>query len=224
MSESTQSTIQGVNSELEFDFEVDYFGSFKGRLELPLLLKGDSGTGKSTFLKCLAGLVKWKGDLSCCGVSFRSNFYRRIRQRYIAYLPQEVLFAAETVRDDVKWFKKVLVGFDGKKFEQFMERFKTLELVDKKWSELSGGEKKRISLCLMLSLDRKIYLFDEPLTGLDEKAIDEFKKIRKELFEAGKFYVLVSHIADREFDFEKVVRIDEIIFPKANTTKIEQSC
>jgi phospholipid/cholesterol/gamma-HCH transport system ATP-binding protein len=168
-----------------------------------LALMGMSGMGKSTMLKCIAGLVKpasgriWIGDTDIAPLSERSLL--EIRRRLGMVFQYAALFDSLNVYDNVafglaqrrpkppkKEIDRIvrdmlqMVGMDGTQ-SQFP-------------SELSGGMQKRVGLARALALEPEILLYDEPTSGLDPiiaASIDELILGMKDRL--GVTSVVVSH-------------------------------
>lgn len=122
-----------------------------------------SGYGKSTLFKLILGIyTPEKGTISIN------------KEARIAYVPQEpVLFEHLSIYDNVTFFKNIRARkkeFDETRFKEFA---KVLGLddellhSDKSVNQLSGGQKRKLSLLKALSLNPNILLLDEPTTGLD---------------------------------------------------------
>ena len=142
-----------------------------------LVIIGGSGSGKSTFLKCVIGLVKPdEGSISVDGVDITKLGHEAEvagYRRKFGYLFQEgalfdsltvaenVCFGLRYLRDDIPETKYraiaadklALVGLSG--------------IEDMKPAQLSGGMKKRVSLARAIAPDPEYILYDEPTTGLD---------------------------------------------------------
>lgn len=144
---------------------------------------GGNGTGKSTTLKALCGIikpfvgkVKIKDDLT------------------LSMLPQDPqsLFAKDTVREEL---------LEMKAGEERTEEIAKLCEIDKFYDshpyDISGGEQQRLGLAKVLLRDPDIILLDEPTKGLDNFFKIKLAKILKELTSQGKTIIMVSH--DVEF-------------------------
>ncbi len=178
-------------SELWFKYEKDLPDVVKG-LSLTvrkgefLALLGGNGTGKTTSLKLLAGLLKpYRGTVTVNGS--------------IGVLPQnpQTLFVKKTVREDLL---ELLPKKDPQREEKAARvtalcRLETL--LDRHPYDLSGGEQQRAALAKVLLLDPDILLLDEPTKGLDAEFKQVFAEILQTLLNRGVTVVMVSH--DVEF-------------------------
>jgi energy-coupling factor transport system ATP-binding protein len=156
---------------------------FKGEF---LALLGGNGTGKTTSLKLLAGLLKpYRGTVTVNGT--------------VGVLPQnpQTLFVKKTVREDLL---ELLPKKDPQREEKAARvtalcRLETL--LDRHPYDLSGGEQQRAALAKVLLLDPDILLMDEPTKGLDAEFKQVFAEILQTLLNRGVTVVMVSH--DVEF-------------------------
>ncbi len=176
---------------LWFKYEKDLPDVVKGlSLEVKkgdfLALLGGNGTGKTTSLKLLAGLLKpYRGTASVNGT--------------VGVLPQnpQTLFVKKTVREDLL---ELLPKKDPQREEKAARvtalcRLETL--LDRHPYDLSGGEQQRAALAKVLLLDPDILLLDEPTKGLDAEFKQVFAEILQTLLRRGVTIVMVSH--DVEF-------------------------
>lgn len=154
-----------------------------------LALLGGNGTGKSTCLKLLAGLLQpLDGTVQ--------------RDRKAILLPQDpkLLFVKKTVREDLQEvLKRECVSEDER-----MEKLKKAavfcgleELLDRHPYDLSGGEQQRAALAKVLLFEPEILLLDEPTKGLDADFKQELGEMLEALLREGKTVLMVSH--DVEF-------------------------
>lgn len=157
-----------------------------GRGEL-LAVQGPSGSGKTTILKKIIKLLEnEKGSLFLGKQDITSmkqvDYYRRL-----AYIPQnpEHLFVADTVREELR--SAGPAGLD------LAERFSLSHRLSANPWKLSEGEKRRLTLCVALALDRELIVMDEPTYGLDQEARRELAGIIPQLLDAGKALLIVSH-------------------------------
>lgn len=152
-----------------------------------LAIQGSSGSGKTTLLKKLLGLLKSERDTiyihgDDITLSKPQRYYR-----YMAYLSQnpEHLFVSDTVRGELE-----SAGPEGLTLAR---RFRLDHLLDRNPWKLSEGEKRRLSLCIALALDRDLILMDEPTYGLDQESRRDLADLLLPLLEAQRALLIVSH-------------------------------
>ncbi|HZW57802.1 MAG TPA: ABC transporter ATP-binding protein [Nitrososphaerales archaeon] len=163
---------------------------------------GTNGAGKSTLVRHINGLLKpTHGTVSVFGES--------TRERTSAFLSRGVgmvfqnannqLFA-QTVRQELEFALKNF-GFDRQTIQDRVEwalnTFSLKEYVDKPPMELSGGEKKRLCIALVLAWDPEILILDEPTVGQDYEQKALLGQIIMKLLGEGKTVMVVTH--DVEF-------------------------
>ena len=138
-------------------------------------LVGKNALGKSLFIKILAGLEKPdKGSSIKLKVSYKPQ--------YIS--PDDV-----TVEDILR-----NSNLNQKTLQEAKRRLKIMPLMEKKLTELSGGELQRVALTLALSRDADVYLFDEPTAFLDIEQRFEFAHlVRNVISESEKSAFIVDH-------------------------------
>ena len=133
-----------------------------------------SGTGKTTLLNAIAGLVKYSGRIEVNG--------------RISYLFQEDrLLNWLTARQNVMLLEPTCDAA-----QKYIEAFGILEYENEMPQNLSGGMKRRVALARTLAYDADIYLLDEPFKGLDE---DNVKKVQNEInfLAQNKLVLVVTH-------------------------------
>ena len=146
------------------------FEAYPGRI---YGIAGGNGSGKSTFLKILAGAEHpYHGKVHCQGK--------------IAYLPQEpkYMFLEDRICDIIKTDKAVC-------------KFGLSEILDRHPYDVSGGQMQRVAMAYLYEKEGDIYLFDEPTKGLDPEWKQHFRVWLSELAREGKTVIVVSH--DVEF-------------------------
>jgi cobalt/nickel transport system ATP-binding protein len=132
---------------------------------------GPNGAGKSTLLYHLNGILMGDGEVTILGLRVEKKNLKEIRRRVglVFQSPEDQLFCP-TVYDDVA-FGPLNMGLDEESVRHRVE--KALEMVGLKGFEgrsahhLSEGEKKRVALATVLSMDSEILAFDEPTDNLD---------------------------------------------------------
>lgn len=161
-----------------------------------LCIVGENGSGKTTLMKGLLRLNKPTNGKIMTGDGLKSN--------EIGYLPQQT----QIQRDfPASVYEVVISGclnsmgrrlFYGKKHKQLaidnLDALGILSLKNKCYRELSGGQQQRVLLARALCATKKMLLLDEPTTGLDPIAAEEFYQMIKKLNrENGITIIMVSH-------------------------------
>lgn len=161
--------------------------------EIAVLL-GPNGAGKSTTIKCIIGLLRYKGKIEICGFNNKSIEAKKL----FGYVPEvPAMFEMLTVYEHIQYIAAAYDVKDyEKKAEELFERFDLTDKKDKLGSELSKGMLQKLSICCALIIEPEVILFDEPLVGLDPKAIKELKKAIIELKERGCTILISTHIID----------------------------
>lgn len=175
-------------------------------------IMGSSGGGKTTLLKCIAGLlVPEEGRVEVDGVDVLSN-PEEAREHMGMVFQSAALFDYLSVRDNVLFGIKRKRRLSKKQAEELsmelLGRVGLEEAADKLPNELSGGMRKRVGIARALALKPRVMLYDEPTTGLDPVTaytIDQLiVGLRRDL---GVTSLVVSH------DVSSVFRVaDRIAF------------
>lgn len=128
-----------------------------------IAIKGESGRGKTTLLRLLAGIVAPdSGEIRFGDKIFNALSAKSIRNR-IAYLPQGIDFIAE----DGNELCEMLSTDKGKVTKSLDALFLDGSILEQPFAELSGGEKQRMLISIILGLNRPILMLDEPTSALD---------------------------------------------------------
>jgi zinc transport system ATP-binding protein len=168
-------------------------------------IAGPNGGGKSTLLRCILGLVP-----ACCGqiLLFGQRNGNGAVHRRIAYLAQneahiDPLFPATALevaslgRIPRRGLFRWLTAADRRAALQALEEVGVGHLKDRLIGSLSGGQRQRVLLAKALAGEPDLLLLDEPTTGIDPKARDDFHHLIADLnAKRGLTVVLVSHDTD----------------------------
>ncbi|PCJ91953.1 MAG: hypothetical protein COA50_16015 [Flavobacteriaceae bacterium] len=186
-------------------------------------MMGPSGCGKSTLLKCLNGdNPATSGEVYINGLSLIDNY--DLVKKSIGYVPQDdiihkelsvykTLFYAAKLRlpdgtskkeIDVR-INKVLKSLKLDQQDQDIQK-EQKDIRHKKVKELSGGQRKRISIAVELLTEPTILFLDEPTSPLDPETIDSFLKSLRDLAEDGTSIIMVTHKP------EDLKYVDEVVF------------
>ncbi len=166
---------------------------------------GLNGSGKSTLLKSILGMNRYAGDLLVDGKNLLSSGHKT-RAKTLAYLPQVHLSASLDVYTLVCHGRFPYLGFSkvlGQKDRDFVE--KALRLTDmwekreKNLAEISGGERQRAYLAMVIAQDTRMILLDEPTTYMDIKHQVEILRVLRSLADQGRGIVLTSHDLPQSF-------------------------
>ena len=159
-------------------------------------LVGGSGTGKSTLLKTLLGISPLdKGTVLLNGDNLRQHF--AIYRNQIGYVPQDDIVHQDlTVEEVLNYACQLRLPPEtsaAKVVKQTLQQVK-LDFVRGSFvRELSGGQRKRVSIAVELLADPKLLCLDEPTSGLDPGLDLEMMELLRELADRGCTVVLVTH-------------------------------
>lgn len=214
--------------------DVDY--SYEGMLALDSIslrigageavaLLGPNGSGKSTFLKLLNGLVspdsgsyRFQGEeisrKRLQDSTFSKSFHQKIG--FVFQNSDSQLFCAD-VYDEVAFGPRQM-GYDEKEVEQrvtdCLEILGISHLKGRVPYHLSGGEKRKVAIACVLSLNPEVLVLDEPMNGLDPKTQKWLVSLLINLSKSGKTLItsthnleLVQEISDRAILFDEKHRI-----------------
>lgn len=145
---------------------------------------GANGSGKSTFVKCLNGIIEYDG-------------YINKKEYEIAYSPEKVNlpdyitmknFLILLSRMNYKSFYEI-----SKKIEYYLNIFNLKEYDKVPIIKLSQGTKQKIILIQALLKEADVYVFDEPLNGIDESSKEVFISELSKLKKLGKLILIITH-------------------------------
>lgn len=186
-----KSILKGVTFSLE-----------KGKV---LGVMGPNGSGKTTLLNCIYGFLRVKnGEIKIDGmdVSIESK-------KIVSYLQDKITFPKwMKIKDVVNYYEKFFEDFNRKKMEDLLDKMKLKE--NMKIKQLSKGMNEKLSLSLALSRESKLYLIDEPISGVDpvgrEKIIGF---ILESLSENSSLIITTHYVGELEKIFDDVLFIGD---------------
>ncbi|EGF79627.1 hypothetical protein BATDEDRAFT_35179 [Batrachochytrium dendrobatidis JAM81] len=146
-----------------------------------IVMLGQNGTGKTTFIRLLAGILAADGD-------------EQVPELNVSHKPQKISPSFEgTVR--ILFLKKIKGMFMHPQFQSDVVKPLQIEnIIDQQVKTLSGGELQRVAIVLVLGTPADIYLIDEPSAYLDsEQRIIAAKVIKKFIFHSKKTAFIVEH-------------------------------
>ncbi|MBO5999953.1 MAG: amino acid ABC transporter ATP-binding protein [Lachnospiraceae bacterium] len=199
------------------DYEID-----KGE---KIVIIGASGSGKSTFLRCLNLLEQpTSGQIFIDDeeITAKDADVNRIRRKMGMVFQHFNLFQNLTILDNITLAPTMLkLSSKEEAVKNAMQLLDRVGLADKASAypaQLSGGQKQRIAIVRSLAMNPEVMLFDEPTSALDPEMVGEVLQVMKELADSGMTMVVVTH----EMGFarevaSKVVFIDEGVIKEENT-------
>jgi ABC-2 type transport system ATP-binding protein len=186
--------VSGLSKRYEKVLAVDQMTFDIQNREICVLL-GPNGAGKSTTIKSIAGLLKFDGIIEIDGHNNKSIEAKKV----FGFVPETpALYESLTVWEHLEFIARAYELDEGWKTqaETLLTRF---DMDDKKnvlGKELSKGMQQKVSLCCALLIKPRMIMFDEPMIGLDPKAIKELKKVFIELKEDDCAVLISTHIID----------------------------
>lgn len=166
---------------------------------------GNTGCGKSTFVRLIAGLIKSdSGKIIIDGDDITNKkFNKKILRRKLGIVfqfPEMQLFEQTIEKDIFFGLKQYKLTYD-EKYKRAKEALELLGLdferiKDKSPLALSGGEKRKIAVAGILVCKPKYLIFDEPIAGLDCNSRDSFMKLLLALKQNGTTIMIISHNTD----------------------------
>lgn len=175
--------------------------------EIAVLL-GPNGAGKSTSIKCICGLLRYDGNIEIQGHKNKTIEAKKV----FSYVPETpALYDMLTIYEHLEYIANAYkIDNYKEKAEALLKRFDLYDKKDKLGKELSKGMQQKASICCGLLTEPKVILFDEPMIGLDPKAIKELKKVFLELKENGCSVIISTHIIDSIDDiWDKAIVINK---------------
>ena len=165
---------------------------------------GPNGSGKTTWMKMAAGLVK----PSMGEMLYQGTLVGRESKKEIAYMSTEPYFYNwMSVADVGKYYQDFFEDFSMERYQQMLERMELTE--NMKAKKLSSGMMAKLKIAVTMARSAKIYLLDEPLNGIDLLARDQIMTSILEATDKDVTLVVSSHLVD---ELERVV--DAAIFMK----------
>ncbi|MDO4157263.1 MAG: ATP-binding cassette domain-containing protein [Oscillospiraceae bacterium] len=171
-----------------------------------LCIIGENGSGKSTFVKSMLGLLRpLKGEIQLTGNWKRSD---------IGYLPQQTPAQRDfpaSVREIVRSgflnqmrHRPFFNAAEKAAAQQAMEKLGIASLQKRCYRELSGGQQQRVLLARALCAAQKLLILDEPTTGLDPVAAEELYQVLQALNRTEQItIVMVTHDVQRAVYYAK---------------------
>jgi lipopolysaccharide export system ATP-binding protein len=165
-------------------------------------LLGGNGTGKSTFMNIVLGLLKPDyGDIFLDRIKLTTLPIHERSKIGIGYLPQQTsIFRGLTVYENLLGIAQIVKkNADEQKdiVEKLMAEFSITHLRDVKATALSGGERRRTEIARCLINNPKVLLLDEPFAGVDLLSVQDIKQLLLKLQARGCAVLVTDHNASQ---------------------------
>lgn len=177
-------------------------------------LCGPNGAGKTTLIKMIVGLIKSNtGNIEVCGFPIGKE-----SKSIVSYQP-DIINLDENLTGNraLKQYPSLYPDFNG---ERFIELFTKLQLsLDKPLKNMSKGMKEKFQLALTLSRDAKVYIFDEPIAGVDPASRDSILDTILKYYTKDAILIISTHLIS---DIESI--LDEVIFINEGRLILHDNC
>ncbi|NLL73657.1 MAG: ABC transporter ATP-binding protein [Clostridiales bacterium] len=161
---------------------------------------GKNGCGKTTLLRTASNLLKpYRGDIIIDGKDI-TEYHNKELAKKVSFLPQLRAVPNITVYNLVMHGRYPYLGFsrtpqkkDKEIVEQAIENMKVKQHINKNIQQLSGGQRQKVYIAMVLAQNSDVIFLDEPTTYLDVNHQLEILEIVKKLKEMGKTIIMVLH-------------------------------
>lgn len=181
-----------VFKNVNFVFESKYYN----------FLIGENGSGKSTLIKCILNEINYEGIIDRKDYTF-------------SYAPEKILlpdyitlgnFLSLLLLNKIKKMKNL-----NEMVDYYLDIFNIKKYKNKQIYELSKGTKQKIILIQTLMAYTDVYIFDEPLSGLDEISRNNFLEELKKLKKQSKIIIISTHhLKQYKFRYKKIFNFPQI--------------
>lgn len=153
---------------------------------------GPNGAGKSTMIRSMLGFIRFQsGSIHIFGKDIRKDREEILRE--VGYMPSETMFyPAMKVKDMIQMAADVRKKDCRKEAEKLCERLQVD--ADKRISDLSLGNRKKVGIVCAMQHRPRLFVFDEPTSGLDPLMQSEFFKLIQEYVKEGATCMLSTHV------------------------------
>ena len=176
-------------------------------------LLGPNGSGKTTFIKICAGLLRQTEG----SITIDSKNIGTETKAIVSYLPERTYFESSMrVVDAIKFFKTFYLDFDE---VRAYDMLKKLDIdVNMRFKKMSKGTKEKVQLIMVMSRRAKIYFLDEPIAGVDPAARDYIINTIINNYDENAAIVISTHLIS---DIENI--LDDVIFIKNGEIVIDEN-
>ena len=161
-------------------------------------LLGPNGAGKTTTFYMIVGLEHpTSGQVFLSDIDITDQPMNHRAALGISYLTQEAsIFRKLTVKENIMAIletTKLSPAEQQNKYQELIEEFRIGHVVERKGTELSGGERRRVEIARCLALEPEFILLDEPFAGVDPLAVADIQEIVQYLRQRGMGILITDH-------------------------------
>lgn len=163
---------------------VDHFTLCRNEV---VCLMGENGTGKTTLIKTLCGLMEpLSGKILFQGKAMKKK--QLLKHCFVVMQDVNYQLFSESVKEEIR-----LGAEDDSDYEEILSALDLADLEDRHPMSLSGGQKQRVAIACALMSKKDILIMDEPTSGLDLEHMMQFARLVRDLKEKGKCILIVTH-------------------------------
>lgn len=182
------------------------FNNFSLEIEVNIVhaLVGPNGSGKTSLLRILTGLYD------------EDDGQVKIKGSHAMLLENDYLYEDKTGLENIKLYG-LYFGYEPTNYEKYSDLLQITNDLDRKVSTYSKGMKRKLSLLIIVMMNREIIFLDEVTSGVDPISRVEIRKLIKLLKDEGKTIVLTSHdLSEIEKVADKVsmIKLGKLLFTK----------
>ena len=182
-------------------------------------LLGKNGTGKSTLLYLIMGLLRPKqGEITLSGANTKDRLPEALQEMFI--VPEEYNLPSIPLPDYLKVLRPFYPNFDEQLMVKLLQEFDMLNVNGATLDEngipkinlgaLSMGQKKKVYMCIALAARTKLLLMDEPTNGLDIPSKSQFRKVVAQGMREDQIVIISTHqVRDVETLLDHVTIIEQ---------------
>lgn len=165
-------------------------------------LLGPNGSGKTTFIKIVNGLLTANGGtVKVCGKPISVE-----TKNHISFLPERTYLNLDMkVKDCIKMFKDFYADFDDEKATELIAKLHINP--EERMKQLSKGTKEKVQLVLVMSRKTDLYILDEPIAGVDPAARDLILNLIVSNLHENATLLICTHLI---YDIESI--LDDVVF------------
>jgi ABC-2 type transport system ATP-binding protein len=187
------------------------------QLQLPkgmYWLQGENGSGKSTFLKCVAGIIPCQGTIAVHNIVLQKQ--EVAYKQNISYQAAEAMLPPFLTGINLMEYYQHIKKGDQKDTNKIIETLGIGHFIANKIGTYSSGMQKKLSLALAFIGHNKLILLDEPLTTIDVESSKNFLNLVQQYASKNTSFIITSH---QKFEYESL-HFDKHLFVNNSTINL----